>query len=69
MTDRQKFVYDLALQHVSAELANGVPLTRTPLLTLWISLLGMFLSMLQWTKEPWMPLLQRSKRFDLCLLE
>lgn len=30
MTDRQKFVYDLALQHVSAELANGVPLDKSP---------------------------------------
>jgi hypothetical protein len=30
MTDRQKFVYDLALQHVSAELANGVPLDKNP---------------------------------------
>ena len=69
MTDRQKFVYDLALQHVSAELANGVPLDKNPAAYAWISLLGMFLSMLQWTKEPWMPLLQRSKRFDLCLLE
>ena len=69
MTDRQKFVYDLALQHVSADWQTAFLSTRTPLLTLWISLLGMFLSMLQWTKEPWMPLLQRSKRFDLCLLE
>lgn len=30
MTDRQKLVYDLALQHVSAELANGVPLDKNP---------------------------------------
>lgn len=30
MTDRQKFVYDLALQHISAELANGVPLDKNP---------------------------------------
>lgn len=69
MTDRQKFVYDLALQHVRPNWQTAFLSTRTPLLTLWISLLGMFLSMLQWTKEPWMPLLQRSKRFDLCLLE
>lgn len=30
MTDRQKLVYDLALQHVSSELANGVPLDKNP---------------------------------------
>ena len=69
MTDRQKFVYDLALQHVSAELANGVPLDKNPAAYALDIFTGYVSLMLQWTKEPWMPLLQRSKRFDLCLLE